>query len=205
MDATQYYQRCRELLDDPTESARKKGYFWEDSEIIAALNYSQNTIVAYLARKNALYLLQRLVKTVQGVTAVPIPEDYFYPLAAQVALSGTYFPAQIYQGGISRNFWYSRNLSAFILKDYAYFRSQNGYESGKLVYIKKPSVMTISSGDAAFYEAASFDRVLYDVFVAHACACLLVRQEPTTRLTKNLQSALTFLLLDNISQIEGEA
>lgn len=203
MDATQYFQRCRGLIDDSAESDRKKGYFWLDSEIIDALNYSQYVIAAYLAQKNS-YLLQRLVQTVQGVTAVQIPQDYFYPIAAQVALSGTYFPAQIYQGGISRNFWYSQNLSVFILKDYAYFRSQNGYEAGKLVYIKKPSLMTIDTGNAAFYEAPSFDRTLYDVIVSHACACLLVRQEPTTRLTKNLQGALTFLIKDNSSQIEGE-
>lgn len=203
MDATQYYQRCRELIDDSVESDRKKGSFWLESEIIAALNYSQLAIAAYLAKKNS-YLLQRLVETVQGVTAVQIPADYFYPIAAQVALSGTYFPAQIYQGGISRNFWYSRNLSVFILKDYAYFRSQNGYEAGKLVYIKKPSVMTIDTGNAAFYETPSFDRTLYDVITAHACACLLVRQEPTTRLTKSLQAALTFLIRDNSTQIAGE-
>lgn len=204
MDATQYYQRCRELIDDSVETDTKKGSFWLESEIIAALNYSQLSIVAYLAKKNDLYLLQRLLQTVQGVTAVQIPSDYFYPVAAQVALSGTYYPAQIFQGGISRNFWYSRNLSMFILKDYAYFRSQNGYESGKLVYLKKPSVMTIDTGSSVFYETPSFDRTLYDVIVAHACACLLVRQEPTTRLTTNLQAALGFLLKDNKSQIVGE-
>ena len=91
--------------------------------------------------------------------------------------------------------------SAFILKDYAYFRADARYVAGRLVYYKKPSVMTIDDSSSVFYEADSFDRTLYDVIANHAAACLSARQEPTPRLMKNLQQSIKFLMEDPIDQV----
>lgn len=201
MNATTQFQRIRQLLDDPVESSKRKGNFWTDAEIVSALNFSQMTIVSYLCKKKEDYLLQNLITNITGNISVQIPTNYFYHLAGQVLLGGIYRPAQLYLCGIARTFWYSGHYCVSILKDFAYFRSSTGYEQGKLIYYRKPSVMTIDSGSPIYYEADTFDRTLYDVIANHAAACLAVRQEPTARLTKNLQQSIQFLLKDPKEQI----
>lgn len=201
MNATVYFNRIRQLLDDPAESPKRKGNFWEDPEIVSALNYSQFSIVSFLCKKRESYLLQNIVSSVTGDVSAPIPSNYLYNMAGQILLNGIYRPAQLYICGIARDFWYSGHYCVSILKDYVYFRSASGYESGKLIYYRKPSVMTIDNSSSVYYEADSFDRVLYDVITNHAAACLAVRQEPTTRLTKNLQQSLKFLAGDRREQI----
>ena len=201
MNATPYFDRVRQLLDDPEESAQKKGYFWEPNEIVSALNYSQHSIVTYLCKKKESYLLQRIIATVDGSMSVPIPANYYYHLTGQVLIGGTYRNAQLYLTGISRTFWSSQHYCVAVLKDYAYFRADARYVSGRLVYYKKPSVMTIDDSSSVFYEADSFDRTLYDVIANHAAACLSARQEPTPRLMKNLQQSIKFLMEDPIDQV----
>lgn len=201
MNATSYFNRIRQLLDDPAVSSKKKGFFWTDNEIVSALNYSQNTIVSFLCKKREDYILQNLVTSVTGNSTVAIPTNYFYHLAGQILLNGIYRPAQLYLCGISKTFWYSSHYCVSVLKDYAYFRSKDGYESGKLVYYKKPSVMSIDPLSGAFYEQDSFDRTLYDVITNHAAACLALRLEPNPRFAKNLQQSVEFLLKDPKEQL----
>lgn len=201
MNATSQFNRVRQLLDDPAVTSKKQGVFWTDSEIVSALNYSQNTIVSFLCKKRESYLLENLVTSITGASTVAIPTNYFYHLAGQILSNGVYRPAQLYLCGISKTFWYSSHYCVAVLKDYAYFRSQNGYESGKLIYYKKPSVMTIDPFDGAFYEADSFERTLYDVITNHAAACLAIRLEPNPRFVKNLQQSVQFLLKDPVDQI----
>lgn len=202
MNATPYFDRVRQLLDDPEESARKKGYFWEPSEIVSALNYSQHSIITFLCKKKESYLLQRIIASVEGTNSVPIPIDYYYHLTGQVVSGGGYRSAQLYLTGIARTFWNSQNFCVAVLKDYAYFRANGRYVAGKLIYYKKPSVMTIDDGSSIFYESDSFDRTVYDVIANHAAACLASRQEPTPRLMKNLQQSLEFLLKDSVKQVQ---
>lgn len=202
MNATQYFDRVRQLLDDPEESARKKGYFWEPSEIVSALNYSQHSVISFLCKKKEAYLLQRIIASVTGTNSVPIPSDYYYHLTGQILSGGVYRNAQLYLTGISRTFWGAQHFCVAVLKDYTYFRADGRYVPGKLIYYKKPSVMTIDDGSAVFYEADSFDRTVYDVIASHAAACLAARQEPTPRLVKNLQQSLEFLLKDSAKQIQ---
>lgn len=201
MNATPYFDRVRQLLDDPEESSRKKGYFWEPDEIVSALNYSQHSIVTFLCKKKESYLLQRIVTSQAGVNSLLLPTNYYYHLTGQVLIDGTYRPAQLYLTGISRTFWHSQHYCVAVLKDYAYFRANGRYVPGTLSYYKKPSVMTMDDASSVFYESDSFDRTLYDVIANHAAACLLARQEPTTRFSKNLQQTLEFLLKDSVDQV----
>lgn len=201
MDATIHLQRIRQALDDKPENGRKKGYFWTDDDIVTALNLSLDAVVYFLCRKDALYLLQGLITSVAASGSTAVPNDYFYRIAGKVQREalGDYKPARLFLCGIGLANWNVGYSGVYINSGGVYFRKDKGFANGMLVYCKKPSRMAITG--AAQSEPDDLPKAVYDIVVAHATACLAVRQEPTARHIKNFNQALQFALNDSARQL----
>lgn len=176
--------RVRNILRDNT-SATKLGQFWDDEEIRLALNNAQDVFINFALKNNLGYLLKNLLTSVTLLdpTANPaqLPQDYMHHCNA-VVYEGIYeegipsYMAQIHTGGDADNYMWVNHANASIINNNLYFRMNDSWASGMLLYYRYPSFIGLTSlGDNTRpdFNTVDFENDIYEnVICVHAAVIL---------------------------------
>jgi len=199
MNGDALIQDVREILRD-VQTPIHQGQFWDDREIILALNAAQDVFVNFCLKYEHYNLLDRLFTYIQN-TSNPqaIPSDYLMYASGEVLSEEVSKIAQIHIGGDADKYMWAFHDAINIVGSLMYFIVNGAYGYGTLYYYKKPSYIGATSlGDAVRpdFNTVDFDSYIYtDIFVNHASMLLGLKEIQTTRDYKKMKRVMQDLAI----------
>lgn len=175
----------RILKDVPTNVSQ--GEFWDDREIILALNVAQDMFLKFAIENDLHYLLAPLVTVtanMQGMRDYVFDPPYLHYIGAEVGDDGVEKPARFYLGGDGVYYQNTAVLSCSLINNDLLFTDgrlavpRNG--RGKLAYYKRPSYIGATSlGDDTRpdFNTQDFEDYVYKDLIANQAAIICGAKE----------------------------
>lgn len=178
--------RVRRLLRDE-QSPSSQGEFWDDKQIVLALNASQDLFANYCLNNKSINYLQGLSTQTYFGPSGAVPSDYLHYISATVGdVDSNLELSRIYTGGECIPYLYNKKITAtFILGNQLLYYHKGQQTSGNLHYYKYPSYIGATSlGDQSRTDFAVIDFppfIYYDVITNQAVQLLGMKEIQTQR------------------------
>lgn len=172
--------------------------FWNDIEIILALNNAQDIIVNACIRNKLYHLINGLTQTT-GITShtpnnpISLPNDYLHYISGMVGIQGNLVTAKIYLGGEGVKFINSfrKHCGIHIFSGmYYYIHPQL---SGQLFYYRRPSIITMNNTLPDF-NIVDFSTNIYNCISDQAILLLAMKDIQTQRDIKIMRNNMMTLI-----------
>jgi hypothetical protein len=199
MTGTELIQRVRGLLRDlgedtlqPTPDMMNSvaGQFWNDYEVLTALNVAQDFLInRAIQSKNIDYLNMLVVRGTyffqntldQGIPLNPLPADFLHYIDCKVGNPNTLHIARIYYGGDALPYVHIRHDAMFIFGKFYTILSMNGFNTGGILnYYKRPNPIIRGTFQESF-----LPHIYYQDIVRYASSILGTKEIHTQRDFKN--------------------
>ena len=182
MVGTQLIARVRRLLKD-VEDDTHKGEFWDDREVLLALNASQDVLINICLKNNYGNILHGLIKNTGNIATGGLPADYCHVINGMVgANAGSQRMARVYIGGECEVYRCAKSDAVLINGVNIYFINSGVQGRGMLTYYKYPSKIDNAAGLGTDLNDIDFEEWVYnDLITIHAAVLLGMKEVQTQR------------------------
>ncbi|OQA51534.1 MAG: hypothetical protein BWY47_00033 [Bacteroidetes bacterium ADurb.Bin302] len=213
MDGSDLVLQIRRALRDVT-SARSQGQFYDDDEIILALNNAQMLFVNYCLERNLYVYLEGLIRVSNRIgwdTQLNVPANlniltapYLHIISAVFQDSELSYLSRVYLGGEALQYLYTEHYGTYIINNAIYFSrgwggapsNYNQQLSGRIIYYTYPARIygALPSPPVPIdYVTKSFSDAIYENVILYIAASILsLKDSLSQRDVKLLSEGKTF-------------
>lgn len=175
MSGSELITYVRNVLRDVV-SSYSQGEFWEDEEILLALNAAQDIFLnncLKLKQHNFLrWLITRTAYSDNPIQAMPL--DYVHYMSAKVGEEDDLKLSELYMGGTAVHHWRTKQAKTMIVNSSLYYRRNRLPAGGRMYYYKRPTVIIDNVFDN------SFDDEVYRTQIVNLASVISAMKETST-------------------------